>query len=803
MFVLTMLVYPCVLALLCVGAGLLVDRASGGWLPGALLGAVGVAVLIAVSQLSTYITSAAPATPYALTLVAVAGFALGWRRGRAFAREWRAHGWQLAVGVLAYVIALAPVLFAGRPTFSSYQSLTDSALHMMGADYLMRHGQDYAHLDLLGSYGQYIHAYYGTGYPSGADTLLGGSALELGLPLIWAFQPFNAFVLATATGPAWVLARRIGLAGGWAAIAALSATVPALVYGYELIGSVKEIVALVMILTLGALVVLHARWLRGRATAVIAPAIVLAAGVSALGVGFGAWGLAALIVAGAVAIGDVVAGRRSAGGLLVRMAVGGAVVIVGALSTWVNLTGSLNVAQSISSTSNPGNLSAPLRPAQALGTWLSGSYLEVPSGGHLTLSYAIAAITLVAVVLGALRIVYMGERALAGWIGLTLAAGAGLAVYSTAWVDAKALVLSSPVIVLVAWAGIAALRASANPRAMRIAAVLVAAMLAGGIAVSDAMQYHASDLAPTARYEELASLDARFAGQGPVLFTSFDEYALYELRDLDVGGLEFTYPPAGLRLTRGHGSPVDLDRVPPAVLRAYPLIVTPRDPTASEPPSAYRLEWQGTYYEVWRRRPGAPVAIAHLGLPGTRVGVLPIQCAGIARVARIAQSHPGARLIAASPPSAVVIGAARFGHSPSWTYTHPGVAMTGAGELRTTFELPRAGAWDVWLQGELMPSVSVSVDGRRLASIGGQLEGNPHNPDTMPPLRVRLSAGTHRLTVTRGGANLAPGDGGEAILREIVVTAAGDDVDTLHVTPPVRWRSLCGGRFDWIEAVGG
>jgi hypothetical protein len=797
MFVATTLVYPCVLALLCVGAGLLVDRVSGGWLPGALLGAVGVAALIAVSQLSTYIAPAAPATPYALTFVAVAGFALGWRRVRALARGWRLYRWQLAVGALAYIIALAPVLFAGRPTFSSYQSLTDSALHMMGADYLMRHGQTYAHLDLLGSYGQYIHNYYGTGYPSGADTLFGGSALELGLPLIWAFQPFNAFVLATATGPAWVLARRIGLAGGWAAIAALSATVPALVYGYELVGSVKEIVALVMILTLGALVVLHARWLWGRTAGVIAPAIVLAAGISALGVGFGAWGLAALIVPGAVAVRDVAAGRRSAGGLLVRVAVGGGVLIVGALSTWVNLAGSLNVAQSIASTSNPGNLHAPLRPVQALGTWLAGSYLEVPSEGHLTLSYAIAAIAVVAVVLGALRIVYMGERALAWWIGLTLAAGAGLAVYSTAWVNAKALVLSSPVLMLVAWAGIAALRASANPRALRIAAVLVAAVLAGGIAVSDAMQYHATDLAPTARYEELASLDTRFAGQRPVLFTSFDEYALYELRDLDVGGLEFTYPPAGLRLTRGHGSPVDLDRVPPAVLGAYPLIVTPRDPTASEPPSAYRLEWQGTYYQVWQRRPGAPVAIAHLGLPGTRVA----PCASVARVARIARSHAGARLIAASPPRAVAIGAARFRHSPAWTYTHPGVVMTGAGELRTTFELPRAGAWDVWLQGELMPSVTVSVDGRRLASVDGQLEGNPHNPDTMPPLRVSLPAGTHRLTVTRGGSNLAPGDGGTAILHEIVVTPAGDDVDTLHVTPPSRWRGLCGRRLDWIEAI--
>ena len=799
MFVLTALVYPCVLALLCVGAGLLADRASGGWLPGMLLPVVGAATLIAVSQLSTYITFAAPATPYAIAIVALAGLALGWAKLSRLARGWRVRRWQLAVGALVYVIALAPILVAGRPSFSSYQALTDSAVHMLGADYLMRHGQEYAHLDLRNSYGQYIQAYYGTSYPSGADTLFGGSAFLLGLPLIWTFQPFNAFMLATATGPAWVLGRRMGLVGGWAALAALTATVPALVYGYELVASVKEIVALSMILTLGALVVVHPRWL-WRRTGAIVPAIVLAAGVSVLGVGFGAWGLAAAAVVGAVAVGDVVAKRQSARQLLALVAVAGIVILLSALSTWLNVAGSLNVAQNIASTSSPGNLSAPLRPAQALGTWLVGSYQLLPAGAHLTLSYAIAVLTLIAVVLGALRIVYMGEYALAGWIGLTLAAGAGLAAYSTAWVNAKALVLSSPVVMLVAWAGIAALRASAHPRWLRIAAALVAAALAGGIAVSDAMQYHASDLAPTARYEELASLNKRFAGRGPALVTDFDEYALYELRDLDVGGLEFSYPPAGLRLARGHGSPIDLDRVPPAAWGAYPLIVTQRDPLASDPPSAYRLAWQGTYYQVWERRPGAPVAIAHLGLSSTR----PAPCASVERMARIAESHDGAQLIAAVPPETVMLDIAGARHPTTWTYTHPGLVLTGAGELSTTFELSRTGAWDVWLQGELMPSVQVSVDGRRIASIAGQLAGNPHNPDTMTPLRVTLAAGRHRLVIARGGFNLAPGDGGEAILHEIFLTPANKpDVDTLHTTAPAQWHSLCGGRYDWIEAVPG
>ena len=801
MFVITTLVYPCVLALLCIGAGLLADRVSGGYLPGVLLPAIGIATLIAVSQLTTYAASAAPATPYAMAIVAVTGVALGWRRVQTFARGWRRWRWQLAVPALAYIVALAPVLFAGRPTFSSFQALTDSALHMLGADYLMHHGQDYAHLDLRNSYGQYIKAYYATSYPSGSDTLFGGSAFLLGLPLIWTFQPFNAFVLAIATGPASVLARRMGLAGGWVALATLTATVPALVYGYELIGSVKEIVALSMILMLGALVVLHPRWL-WRPTGVIPFAIVLAGGVSALGVGFGAWALAAVAVLGVVAVRDIAAGWHSARELLLTIAVGAGVLIICALSTWVDLSGSLHVAQNIASTSDPGNLQTPLRPVQVFGTWLTSSYQQVPAGGRLELSYAIAALTLLAAALGALHVVYRGEYALAGWIAAIVAVGLGLLAYATTWVDAKTIMLSSPVVVLVAWGGIAALRASATPLALRMAAVLVAVVLAGGIGVSDAMQYHASNLAPTARYEELASLNTRFAGRGPALLTDFDEYALYELRDLDVGGMDFLYPPGSLRRFMKnsgiHGAPVDLDLLPPATLVPYPLIVTRRDPTASEPPSAYRLVWQGSYYQVWARTPGAPAAIVHLGLSSTH----PVQCAGVGRLARIAEAD-GAHLVAASPPEIVTVDVAGSRH-PSWTYTHPGLEMTRAGRLQATFDVPHAGAWEMWLKGELMPSVSVSVDGRALGPIGGQLDGNPHNPETMTPLRVTLTAGRHRLVIERGGSNLAPGDGGWAILHEIFLTPANKpDVDTLHATPPTQWRSLCGRRFDWIEVVRG
>src|SRR5664280_3078169 len=231
MYLATALLYPCVLGALCAGAGLLVDRCSGSFLPAPLLIPVGAAGLIALSQLSTYAYPLAAATPYAMAAVAIVGFTLAWGRARTLAARLRRRPSLGAVSVLAYLIALAPVLIAARASFSSYMALADSAVHLIGADFLIRHGQHYAHLDLRNSYGQFINDYYNTSYPSGADTLFGGSAILLRVPLIWVFQPFNAFMLATAYGPAWVLARRVRIRGGWAHAAALASVVPALVYG--------------------------------------------------------------------------------------------------------------------------------------------------------------------------------------------------------------------------------------------------------------------------------------------------------------------------------------------------------------------------------------------------------------------------------------------------------------------------------------------------------------------------------------------------------------------------------------------
>jgi hypothetical protein len=439
---------------------------------------------------------------------------------------------------------------------------------------------------------------------------------------------------------------------------------------------------------------------------------------------------------------------------------------------------------------------------QVLGTWLWSSYKLLPTGRDLALTYVLIAVTLLACIGGAVRIVRRRQYPLAGWLVLMLAVWLLFASYSTAWVSAKTMMLTSPAVLLTAWAGVAALRAST----LRRTAPLLALAIAGGVVASDAMQYHSSNLAPTARYEEMASLDSRFAGSGPTLFTDFDEYALYELRDMDVGGPNFIYPPptlTGSLIGNGggddptHGAVVDLNRIMPVDLRAYPLIVTRRDPTATRPPFAYHLAWQGNYYQVWARQPGARPSFVRLGPSAPS----PSECRRVERLALVAVSHR-ARLVVASAPELVTIPVGATHHPSAWRGGPVGLVMQGPGHLSAEFSVSHAGAWNLWLKGEIMRAVRVSVDGHHLGSVGAQLGGNSLNPDVMAPLTVALSAGRHRLSITRGGFSLAPGNGGWGILEGITLTPDGSaGRDALRIVPTGDWPSLCGHAYDWIEAV--
>jgi hypothetical protein len=536
---------------------------------------------------------------------------------------------------------------------------------------------------------------------------------------------------------------------------------------------------------------------------------VVAAGVSTIGVAFGAWAAATGLVLVALAALAVGRGRVWAQHVWASAATVVAVVLVGAWPTWARLPGSVEVAQAIATTTNPGNLQRQLPIVRALGIWLSGNYVVAPTGVALAVTYAFIAVAILAFAIGAWHAVRT-DRTLAWWIALMLGVWLVLTASGTTWADAKTLMLTSPIVVLVAWAGVAALRA----RAWLGVAVLLAATLVAGVLASDAVQYHTSNLAPTARYQELAAVGRRFAGKGPALFTDYDEYAMYELHGLAIGGPDFIYPPPALEgVVPSHGDPVDVDAVPASALASYPLIISRRNPVAGRPPSAYGLVWQGTYYQVWKRQRSTPAAIARVVSTNTATGSAgSLSCASVHAAARSAHVwsaartaaglSAGVRLVAASSPEVIALPIARLRHTARWRRRGAGLKMRGPGMLEGSFDLPHAGIWDLWLEGELMPEVHVHLDGRVLGSIEGQVGGTLQTQEVMNPFVESLTAGTHSLSIVRSPAGVGPGEGGWADVRKIFLTPTGAGaVAGLLRAPARKWRSLCGRSLEWIEAL--
>jgi hypothetical protein len=410
------------------------------------------------------------------------------------------------------------------------------------------------------------------------------------------------------------------------------------------------------------------------------------------------------------------------------------------------------------------------------------------------------AVALALCALGALSILRERRFALAVWLALMLLAWLAVALVATTWVNGKEVMLTSPVVVLLAWAGVGALLNARPPAVSRVAAAALAAALIGGVIASDFDQYRSSNLAPTARYEEMAKINSRFAGAGPTLVTDFDEYALYGLRALDVGGPDFMYPPSALASSAGgYGQPVVLDRASPRSLGGYRLIVTRRNPVASPPPAAYTLLWQGTYYEVWGRRPGAAAALAHLALSGPRA----TRCDAFAAVARAALAGRGRGVVLAAAESAplvdVPLGATS--HPSNWGHEREGLVLNHPGVLQARFKIARAGVWRLWLQGQVMPAISVSIDRRRFASVSGQLAGNSLVPDTIAAVTVRLAAGEHRVALRRTAPGVAPGSDGAAVLDAIFLAPAALPARSLSEVPVAGWRALCAREYQWLELL--
>jgi hypothetical protein len=127
------------------------------------------------------------------------------------------------------------------------------------------------------------------------------------------------------------------------------------------------------------------------------------------------------------------------------------------------------------------------------------------------------------------------------------------------------------------------------------------------------------------------------------------------------------------------------------------------------------------------------------------------------------------------------------------TYLEP----AGAGEFAIEVFVPSSGLHEVWLGGSVRPSAELLIDEGEAGEVRQQLN-TPGNYIDFGS--VRLRRGRHVFAVRLGGPDLHPGSAGSDGPLGPLVISRPDEGKGLFTVAAARARSLCGKRWDWIEA---
>ena len=193
------LLFPLLLAALCGGCGLLADRLLGASVPGALVGGLGLALIIVIAQFTTLGETTAPLTTPLIGVLALAGLILG------HARLPRIDRGALAAALLVFAVYAAPIVLSGEATIAGFIKLDDTATWLAFSDRIIDHGID---LDGLApsTYEATLKLNIGEGYPIGVFLPFAVAAKLTGVDPAWLIQPYIAALAALLALALWQLA---------------------------------------------------------------------------------------------------------------------------------------------------------------------------------------------------------------------------------------------------------------------------------------------------------------------------------------------------------------------------------------------------------------------------------------------------------------------------------------------------------------------------------------------------------------------------------------------------------------------
>jgi hypothetical protein len=680
--------------------------------------------------------------------------------------------------VAVFAVYAAPVVMLGRATFAGYSSLDDTAQWFSLIDRVMSAGRSTAGLP-PSTYHQVLHEYLHTGYPVGSMIPLGVGARLVGRDVAWVLQPYFAFAAVLLGLGLWVLLAGPIRSRRWRAPAVFIASQPALLYGYALWGSIKEVVTAAL---LPLLAILVARALRSApgVRELVPLAVVAAAVLAALNLAALVWLVPALLplVVLARRIPTRMFAQRTAGFVACLIVL--ALPTVAAARTFT-AAANHNLAAGAHGLNELGELKHPLSALQLLGIWPVGDFRNSPRTFWPT--GLLLAILLVFAVGGLVVAVRRRAWSMPLYAGIALVGWLALRVGGTPWTIGKALATASPALLAAAFGGIGLLaRRRGRPALVAGAA---AAALAGGVLWSNALAYSGARLAPNDQLAELDRIGHQFAGQGPALMTEFQPYGVrHFLREIAV--------------FQAHAK--NIDAFPLAEVESYRTLVLDHSPLESRPPANFRLARAGRFYDVWQRLPGAARPVQQIALGQ---GIQPTGTPACTRITSVARgaAHRHERLAAVLRPAPLGFEFGTAQHPAAWTVdTTDGVYPTSAGTIVASQPVAVAGRYRVWVGGYTPGRLSVTIDGDTVGTVVHRIE----LPGQYYPVGwIHVTRGAHRIVLRYSRPLLQPGSTSGTAHLPMGPLVLSEDTEDLPVTyvPPSRAHTLCGKSLDWIEVV--
>jgi hypothetical protein len=446
------------------------------------------------------------------------------------------------------------------------------------------------------------------GYPVGPQAVAAIAATATGADLVAAF---NGLLLAIPALTALAaLAALGGLAPARRVLAAALVGLPYLAASFLAQSAFKEtVMALLLVAFAIALREMGLGLARRRVTlavlVVLAMASVLA--YSAPGV---AWFAAALAVWLAL---ELLSGRRPVALGPIREAIGGhralsagaalAVVAVAALAAGpaVAFFERIEAVQG-----SVGRLGSPIFPGEALGVWPAGDFRLVR--GDVSGAIPAALIGLGALAAGLWALVRRGETALLA--ALVAAAGVyvGTRLFAEIHVQAKALAVMAPLVMLISLRALLASPATDRPGRLATGRLAFGALFAAAAVLSTLLALRAAPVGFDHRAAALERIGEQIQGSS-VAFLGIDRFAAYRLRGTEVRSPGGFVPPrvsARSRKPWQQGEGVDFDTLAPARLDQFDYAVTTAAAYQSTPPPNMRPVAAEGDYVLWERTGPTP-----------------------------------------------------------------------------------------------------------------------------------------------------------------------------------------------------